>query len=46
MHPVSCAVRVATISSGESGELRAAAHSVLEEALDEIVNNDQREVTE
>ena len=45
MHQVSCAVRASTISSGESRKLRAAL-PVLEEALDEIVRNNQREVTE
>ena len=46
MHQVSRALPVATISTGESRKQRAAALLVLEEALDEIVRHDERDVTE
>ena len=46
MHQVFRALPVATTSSGESRKQRAAALLVLEEVLDEIVRQDQRDVTE
>ena len=46
MDQFSRAAQAATISSGEFRKLRATALQVLEKALDEIVRNDQREVTE